>query len=368
MNIIEAARDATTRAIELGVDAAYFFRDLLFGALPSESFEEPYTPPFSGGQCEGDAYTIVMGAVYEGATQSGTLYFPRNLPIGIADLQGIIEFGNAQPPFIGSIPAPSYSDTTQSIFANFGTKGSIEIPRLSAIGSESVNLVDDSQFVAAIVNRNNPNDSCGDPPNPNPTPTVPNGGIPTAPYPNLDNDSVVVVEGLVPPNWLALLNAALAALALADDILDLGQKIGDAIDKLKDLLEGEDDEEKKYVDIISYNFGSISKDGFLRLYPEGNQDKYSAMYVDIQVAQIPVGFGRFFGLLSPNRYRYRELGYIAFVSPTFGVFSVQSIEFQRMSIPVPSGAIGFYYHLGLIGAINANATGFYEKKKEPEEE
>lgn len=367
MNIIDAVRDATTRAIELGVDAAYFFRDLLFGAPPSESFEEPYSPPFSGGQCEGNAYTVVIGATFVSGSDTKTYYFTRNFSGGSTDLEGVKTFGNAQPAILGAIPVPSYSISGITGTADFGVKGSILYAVSVFEFPNSYTIQEGSEFVAAIVNRTDSSDSCGDPPNPNPTPTVPNGGVPAAPYPDLDNGSDVVVEGLIPPNWLALLNTALAALALVDDILDLGQAIGDAIDKLKDLLQGEDDEDKKYVDIISYNFGSISKDGFLRLYPQGNQDKYSAMYVDIQIAQVPVGFGRFFGLLSPNRYRYRELGYIAFVSPTFGVFNVQSIEFQRMSVPVPTGAIGFYYHLGLIGAISANATGFYEKRKEPEE-
>lgn len=211
-------------------------------------------------------------------------------------------------------------------------------------------------------------------PEPSSTPTTPvsDSGLPISSPPDIDTNGLKIIEGaplVTLPNLGAALAAAIAAARAAADALAIGNAIADAFEALKPLLEkinedAEDRDRDGKKDYIRYQFGAISRDGFLRLYPTSETNSYKAEQLDISILSIPIGYGKYFGNLSPNFYRFKELGYIAFVSPTFGIMEYREVEFSRMSLTVPSGAIGFYYHLGLDGAILGNAWGYYSQKQE----
>jgi len=108
--------------------------------------------------------------------------------------------------------------------------------------------------------------------------------------------------------------------------------------------------------------GRINNDGFLRLYPATNPDKFICEQLDIIVLDIPIGYGRVFGRLSPNRFPFRVIGTISFVSITQGIIKTYDLEYVRNSLEVPVNAIGFFYNLGLDGVIKAEPTAIYTKK------
>lgn len=353
MSIVDNARDLMTRIIETGAAAGYLVRNLLFGAPVSTDYVPPWSPPFTGGQCQ--IYYNVFVSFYIPNTDGGGNRWTSEVNIG---------------EFLGAIASVRQA----------GLGGSYYI---TARGVESVwynfrsPLTSDVKIVRVSPSRGGI-DNCGNLGSPHPPVPTPESGLADGAYPTVggsDSKNLVINGGtaLVPIGTafsgalaalIAAINAAKAAAALVDAIRGVADaigKVGELIDKIKDMLDNKDKkDEKKNVRIIRYDFGSINRDGFLRLYPSGSTS-LKGIYLDIHSLGIPSSYGKYFGSRSPNRYRFKELGYIAFVSPTFGIMEVQSIEFSRVSFAIPSGSIGFFYHLGLDGAFSANATGFYEE-------
>jgi len=327
--------------VALGVD--YFFRDALGLAPRSKPKEEvPFVPPFEGGQCANDTYSVTFRAtiVSTGSTSfySGTVQGP---------VQNVVKERSAAGTLL--IVVKGGNNTS------FGT---------SAFGGASVEDEPNIQADITSIQSNTGRSvtecgSIGSPIAPNPTSE---NGLADGGDPDFGNE-VIQSPGLVPSGFAAALAAALAALAAANDILNAVKAIGDLLKALADALDDEDDEDKDAIELSTLNIGTVRRDGFLRLYPSDNTAGLEALFVDFQISNIPKGYGRFFGKDSPNRFEFRRLGHIAFVSPSFGVINVTNLEFVRQSLTVPLGAIGFFYHFGLDGLIESNVTAFYQKKK-----
>lgn len=353
MSIVNNVRDAFTRVIEGVTGAAYVIRDALFGApetVPKETV--PFIPPFTGGQCEGATYRV---------TATITKNFPSQSPI----FSGTIV---RQATVTGRITEISTTNSPSTGTAAFirHTNGTVrtDLDANSYLGEGTITI--DS---ISITREGGSDDDCGNLPNPNPPPPISDSGLADSIPPDIVGDGITISEGLAPLPAAGALAAALAALRSALEIAALAEALADAIKALKDALDNKDDkDDKKNKKVIQLDLGLIQADGFLRLYPSSNSQNYQALYLDLQVQNIPRGLGRFFGQRSPNYFRFKELGYISWVSPTFGVISVESIRFSRVSLGCPEGAIGFFYHLGLDGIIKANATAFYEEEVEDESE
>lgn len=342
MNLIDNVKDFALAVIEFNLSPFYFVRDLLFPPPETTTQEEPFEPPFLGGQCDGEYAVLADVLGFQGqvlSAQGGTSLQLRGkiTALFLSDNDTIVTLSNNR----GQTQSRFVGDVITS-----GAK--FRSPTLLYVSGE---------------------DNCGNIPNPNPPSSIPNGGIPNSNPPNIANDGEVIVEGIVPAAAKGALATALELARNAVDALIAIQAVADAIEALKDLLQNKDDkDDKKSIEVIQYDFGLLSRDGFLRLYPTDNSQNFQAIYLDLQIRNIPIGYGRLFGEFSPNRFVFRSLGRIAFVSPTFGVISTEEIQYSRVSFGVPSGAIGFYYHLGLDGVIKANATGFYEKQLEDDSE
>ena len=326
-----------------------YLRQLLFPPAPStQSSGVPYTPPFTGGQrrvnylVKYQRYIISNGIVAE----NGALTLFGKIGGDYEDAAGI------------------------GIIYNNGQKYRVAEPNLSL--PQRIRII-------SVTPQDGQPDSPDNLPNPNPNPSIGDDGIADNGSPNLDSAPTVIeaVPPIILPSFAAALAAALAAARNALDALDAIKAVARAIEALSDLLnkknaeENKKEKEKKETqDTIRYEFGSIRTDGFLRLYPDNNSLKYVAQQLDISFVTIPSYLGKYFGKFSPNYYRYKpasnlisSLGYISFVSPTFGILSTHHLEFRRSSIKVPENSIGFYYHLGLDGALAANAFAFYTKPK-----
>ena len=317
----------------------------------------PYNPPFTGGQCTGVRYYINVSVTQPRLNRTATTFNDYQFSAfgAITNIQIAFNAGGSPSVFFTG------KDSVGSPF-----NGSSAIPNLFSNEAFVVNSI-------TLVRADGSTVECGNVGNPTPPPSIADDGIGDSGSPNLDNsDNIVEGSPLVAiPNFLPALLAALAAArsaasalagisALADaiaSIADLLKSLKDALDKAKE----KDAEENK--ELTRYNFGSIARDGYLRLYPSTTVSKKKAVYLDLQALSIPLGYGKYFGSKSPNFYRFRSIGHIAFTSPTFGVMEVIEIEFTRTSIPIPENATGFYYHFGLDGAIVANCSAYYVELK-----
>jgi len=327
-------------------------------APDTEPIQQPFTPPFTGGQCDGGRYTAVVRVDWINTlnnAQSTTI----NVPFSVG----------GQVPLFGAI-----SGVTATLEApDMGY--SVKLQHKDSVGNPANRIVFEgfggikSGLTAAILSvaRIDGADSCGDLPNPNPPISIPSSGLAQSAPPDLQ-DSELLSQGIVPLNLAAILAAALAALRVATTIAEAVAALADALEAIKKaidkLLPKERDKNKSF---FRYVYGGIEKDGFLRFYGDVSNQGFEAVYLDILFTNIPSGYGKYFGTLSPNRYIYNRLGYIAFVSPSLGVMEVRELEFPRQSFSVPRDSIGFFYHLGLDGVIKANASAIYEKEEVPAE-
>lgn len=328
-------------AAVIGLD--YLRRQLLPEVPTTEPVGEPYTPPFEGGQCL-TTYILKVSFVIVATGE-------RITPYDALTVSGKIE----------SIEPFNNENSTSGVRVRHGGGVATVSGSSSFYRDYEVNDIRRSDGQA---------DSCGNLPNPNPAPSVGSDGIATSPAPVYDGDDSLVLGAplvalpSIAPAIQALAAAAAAAgsaLAAAVEVAKALEKVGDFLEKLKDYLEDKDKEDDTKKALFKHDYGSIRKDGFLRLYPIGEIDGFKPVYVDLQLLSIPIGYGKYFGQLSPNFYRFKSLGYISFVSSSFGILETREIEFSRTSLNVPDNAYGFFYHLGLEDAIRANVSLFYLK-------
>ena len=222
-------------------------------------------------------------------------------------------------------------------------------------------------------------DNCGDVSNPTTPPSIPDDGLFQPQNPKIADDGGTLNPSsivLAPAAPLVLINglgtaiaAALAAARAAASALDAIQKVAEALeglgklwDKLQEFLDDWEKNRPKKRDIVRQTYGRIIGDGALDFFPDNNT-KFQAIQLDVVITNIPIGFGRYFGSLSPSRYRYKELGYIAFYSVNQGILSTHSIQFKRTSYQIPELAVGFIYHLGLDEQIKGYAFGTFSVEK-----
>lgn len=327
--------------------AGYFLRDSLDAPPPPTTpYQEPYTPPFLGGQCNKIYRVNLRTRRDDGFEQDWGTYF-----------------GQAPIQFVGLFGSEAEGLRIGVRFAN----GAFPSPNIGVYQPERY-----TDLSTWVPNDGSP-DNCGNLPNPNPEFNPNDTGLAGGGFNPSAEPNTELAAPIVPflPSFLAALNAALAAAAAAANALEGIKAVADAIAAIADLLKkirddlNEKEKEKdKNKEVLSYEFGRIEKDGFLRLYPSDSFADCEAVQLDVIVTAIPLGYGKYFGKFSPNYFEYKRLGHIAFVSGSFGIIERKFIEFGRSSFTVPKGSVGFYYHLGLDGVIKANASALYLREVE----
>jgi len=356
-------------AIEFLKDRASEYADFLRGVANFLSpkplpLQNPYTPPFRGGQCL-TSYNVNLD--YTG-TRYGSPFFFANQST----------FTNVQGKITRLQENKNGNSVTSVTLYRTGSDG-IEV----AAGSTSP--PDTDIWTAVSINRvirvDRQNDDCGDLPNPSPngTPSISGDGLFSPQNNKVENANGDLTEGAVvlapalPLVFVAAILAglvnALAAAKAAIDALTAIKAIADYLDSLKDLFEKLreflnewEKNRKKKKDIVRYTYGQLKGDGAIDLYPDNNS-KYDGIQLDIVITKIPIGIGKYFGSFSPHRYIYDRLGYISFYSVNQGILSTHEIEFKRTSLEIPSLAVGFIYHLGLSEQIEGFAFATYSKEK-----
>ena len=374
-----------------GID--YLFKLLFPSVPPTAPLSKSYTPPFTGGQCEVPyilTYSISKG---NNTFENGSVIVQGKSLLGYTlDTQ--------------QSPNPLYGNW--QFYLNF-TNGTFGERTGAFIWSEGASVV---QF--SVVRQDGLSDNCGNLPNPNPTLPIGGNGLPSSPPPVLytppnttNNNFFPLIAGLAAVAATALTAATAAAAAtaatavtaataastaataaiasapsgstiqqqsqsqkfsadalvgIAQVLAEVARQIAELEKEVRKLKTGEAKKEKDDAKkVIRYDFGSANRDGFIKLYPESNPDGFEATFVDVQIFNIPSGSGKYFGEKSPHYYKYKSLGQVHFVSPTFGILESREIDFARLSLNVPDNCFGFFYHFGLDGIVSANLSGFYAK-------
>ena len=314
----------------------------------------PLPLPYLGGQCVGFRYAILVTIADSGVF--------NGFQSGVSGVLGEIR-----------------SITKRQEANGFGTivfEGSNNDPRIIMTSVLFANL---SWRVDSIARLDGQPDNCGNVPNPVSSPPIPDDGLfkPNNPYITDSNDVVnpaaIVLAPALPLVLVAAITggymAAMAAAKAASDALEAVKKIAEGLeslkklwDKLQEFLDEWEKSRPKKRDITRQTYGRIEGDGALDFFAP-NSTKVEAIQLDIIVTNIPIGFGRYFGSMSPSRYRYRELGYIAFYSVNQGILEVHSLQFKRNTLQIPPLAVGFIYHFGLDNQIKAFAFGTFSIEK-----
>ena len=335
-------------------DATNFLRSIpsLFAPKPSPQ-ATPYTPPFTGGQCL-TQYTITYNIDFP----DGSRFQTGNQII----LNGA---------FSGVRFIPSSATNPNS--------GWFFISQSGAARNFITNNPDFRIPITSVVRVDGSTVECGNLPNPNPAPNINDDGLFSPNNPVIGdengtlNPAAIVLSPAAPliliGGGLAAAAAAAAAAQAASDALAAIKKVAESLDalkklweKLKEYLEEWEKDRPKNRDIVRQTYGSIEGDGAIDFYPLSNKN-FTAIQVDIVVTEVPSGFGKYFGSMSPSRYRYKELGYISFYSINKGIIETHSIQFKRSSLAIPKTAVGFIYHFGLDNKIKGFAFGTFSVRK-----
>ena len=353
-------------------DSANFLRSIpsLFAPKPSP-VGVPYTPPFTGGQCSGSTYAVTIRDFNLVTQIADVRTFNLSGAIGASYDAFEVKLEPTTNQLRGfTYQGFKYNNGTQNFVwrEEFGT-GLDPVPTRERKSSFSITNV---SLVSGFNN-------CGDPPNPNASPSINDDGLfqPNNPVIGDENGtlnpSAIILSPAAPiiaiGGGLALAAAAAAAAKAATDALEAIKKVAEALDalkelwkKLKEFLEEWEKDRPKNRDIVRQTYGTIEGDGAIDFYPLSNKN-FAAIQVDIVVTEVPLGFGKYFGSMSPSRYRYKELGYISFYSINKGIIETHSIQFKRSSLAIPKTAVGFIYHFGLDNKIKGFAFGTFSVRK-----
>ena len=362
--IVPLAAWLYNQAADIATGVGDFLRSIpSFFAPKPTGLAAPFTPPFTGGQCAGIRYyinvSVTQPRVGRTATTENDIQFSA---FGaITNVQVAFNSGGSPSLFFTG------KDSTGAV-----VNQSPAIPSLFTNEAFIVNSI-------TLVRADGSSVECGNIPNPNPPPSIADDGLfkPNNPYITDSNDVVnpasIILAPALPLVLVAAITggymAALAAAKAASDALEAVKKIAEGLealkklwDKLQEFLDEWEKNRPKKRDITRQTYGQILGDGALDFFAP-NSKKVEAIQLDIVVTNIPVGFGKYFGSMSPSRYRYKELGYIAFYSVNQGILEVHSIQFKRTTLEIPKLAVGFIYHFGLDNQIKAFAFGTFSIEK-----
>ena len=331
----------------------------------------PYVPPFQGAQCNTSySFSFTQTAPNDAPTfYDGT----RTRRIDRLDLGNSI-YGRATGIDVGSYGG--YVAKLRVAYINSSNQTAFTV---AATGGADYGSVVYTYTDIVFVRLDGLPDNCGSLGSSTTPPSIPDDGLfsPTNPLIADENGTVnpsaIVLAPAFPlalvaailAGYQAAMQAAQAALAALDAIKKIAEgleALKDLWEKLREFLNEWEKNRPKKRDTVRQTYGQLIGDGALDFFPSNNQ-KYQSIQLDIVITTIPIGFGKYFGSFSPHRYRYKELGYIAFYSSTQGILEVRALEFKRTSLQIPKLAVGFIYHLGLNDQIKGYAFGTFSVEK-----
>jgi len=334
----------------------YLLRDLLNPTSETGTFPSGFVLPFTGGQSVGVNYRFQVKVTFSDGSTGFSINSGGALRI---EQYTVAEINSVGSVITGAIGGVSFvRGQSNGKFAVIESNPPIEFFVSSKdFGTNPPNTIEIIQLIRADGNA----DTGGNLPDPNPIGNASSSGL--ASNEPVDISEAIVLAPAIPlAGFLASVLGALAGLATADNIAALGNALKNLLENLLDKLDNEDEDKEAAKEISRIDLGLLRGDGYKNLYGFDNTTNYEAFLLDLQIFQVPIGTGRFFGINSPNRFRFNQLGYIAFTSNTFGIMETREIEFNRVSFVIPEGAVGFFYHLGLDRKIGANCSIYYERE------
>ena len=382
--IVPLAAWLYNQASNIANGAVDFLRSVpsFFAPKPS-TLGIPYSPPFTGGQTPNALYRVqfegtnLLGVKKYLLVGENLFHYTRETPFSDAQMLSAPQGVQIRGAIVGNI-------TNTGGFTIFwlldGVNTGITTSANGAGYDDRTVLMDGTSLrIYKILRQDGTADTGGNLPNPTPNPPINDDGLfkPNNPYITDSNDVVnpaaIVLAPALPLVLVPLISsaiaAALSAARAAGTALEAIQKVAEALEglaelwkKLKEFLDEWEKSRPKKRDITRQTYGRIEGDGALDFFAP-NSTKVEAIQLDIIVTNIPIGFGRYFGSMSPSRYRYRELGYIAFYSVNQGILEVHSLQFKRNTLQIPPLAVGFIYHFGLDNQIKAFAFGTFSIEK-----
>jgi hypothetical protein len=325
-----------------------------FVGLPSapatELIQEPFTLPFTGGQCVGRSYRVIC---------------ERNR---ISTNQGISLFTiNTN----GAILGTEFRSINGALFwyllTTSGGQGIVNVTQASANN--------DLYRIVSVTPNNGLPDDCGNLPNPNP-PFPPEYGLVDAENGDDGTGGALVYAGLPIPTVAGIL-AALKTIAdtirVVADALDGVRKIGDAIKKIADLLDqlfgdkkDRDREKPKY---RRYAVGGwyrcVAVDGFIALTPITLGGVQAIPYkIQFLANSFPASASRVLGVNSPSiSIDSLPFFYLLLQENDYGVTSVKPIRTLNSSTYIPPFHRGVFWNFRLNPSINAKFRLFYQTEQ-----
>lgn len=368
------ARTISTGIAEWVSDRASDLANFL-GLTPSfasSPVAEPYTPPFTGGQCT---------FAYRGILDVRTATNPNQRLIyswGPGGSGSFIAVG-ANPPtsawgsfaINGKITGATFdlSGSTYRFFVN----GVHVANRVSTAGTVTgVNI-------AGLVPSSGGADSCGDLPNPSP-PLPTDYGLRSGGE-NYDSDDLLPVYEGSPIVTASGLLAALAAIAEAvkniADVLQGIKKIGEAIAAIKKLLDElfNDKKERDKKDpskkdrLTAFWRQCNSVDGYIFLNPVPIGAKLAYPYkIQFVVESFPPTSSRILGVNAPSiSIDSLPLFYLYFQDDSSGIQSIKEIRVLNSVSYLPPYCTGIFWNFRLNPSAKAKFRLFYEVETEEEE-
>ena len=376
--IVPLAAWLYNQAADIATGVGDFLRSIpsYFAPKPA-GLSAPYTPPFTGGQCN----TIYRFSFTQTAPSNAPTFYDGTRTRRVDRL----DIGNSTGGRVTGIDVGSYNGYVTMLRVGFIDSSGNQAYRIASTGGGDYQSVAYTYTDVSFVRLDGSSIECGNLPNPTPPPSISDDGLfkPTNTYITDSNDvvneSAIVLAPALPLVLVAAITggymAAMAAAKAALDALEAIKKVAEGLealkklwDKLQEFLDEWEKTRPKKRDITRQTYGQILGDGALDFFAP-NSKKVEAIQLDIVVTSIPSTRGKYFGNLSPHRYRYgqylseRELGYIAFYSVNQGILEVHSIQFKRTTLEIPKLAVGFIYHFGLDNQIKAFAFGTFSIEK-----
>lgn len=326
-------------------------------------------PPFTGGQCEGITYvvtatcvlttsgginllrtqtqSVVVGAV----TRVEFVYYPPESPLGAGRHSWYLEVdgggGTSRQGQISILAEMARENLAGWTWAATNVIIQRQDGLPDTCGNRGERPIPETGLADTVININEETF------NDNSVTIFEGGEYDNDTTTNIFNDASDLTTEAIAALPVAVPAGLVKAVAALSKIVDALQLMDGVLRLLREQI-GKDNKS-----VRMYTYGRIVGDGFLRLYPTGNPTEYEGISVELVALEIPSERGRIFGRHSPNRFKYEPLGRIMFTSGAMGIISTHDIEYPRVSIPIPLGATGFFYHLGLHNNVAFNAVGVY---------
>lgn len=364
---VNAWKDASAAALQYSLDRLADLTNFLGLAdkPDTDPIQEPFTPPFTGGQCVGALYRLSI----KWTDSRGQIYAVFGGENGAG---GFSEPAESTVRSSGAIVVGAISGISNAV--DIG--GGVWRVTINGVTVQYFPTQPPSNFqISQIYRVDGGTDNCGDLPNPNPE-FPPAYGALVSENPDDGEGGELVYAGLPVlsvAGVLAALRAIAEGIAVIGDVLNGIRQIGEAIkqisDLLKEIFDGKKDDDKAKPKYRRYAVGEWYRlstiDGFIPATPITLGGVEAIPYkVQIVVEEFPSTSSRVLGVSSPSiSIDTLPLFYLLLQEDDFGVTAVKPIRTLNSSTSIPPFHRGIFWNFRLNPSINAKYRFFYQTEQ-----